>query len=164
MSWSSQQQRRLGMEKGILEKKLKNVSWFNPTSKGNTRVEWRANTNNGKGYTLRVYIPNDFPDQCLIMVVSSPSSPLKRKNGSFLNSSSGAQNTLSAYDGLTQMCHFNSGQWMSQNTLYQILMKGRFIARNRGHFAPVINCQRNLISKWRTKTIVVRESVSPAIF
>ena len=38
------------------------------------------------------------------------------------------------------------------------------IARNRGHFAPVINCQRNLISKWRTKTIVVRESVSPAIF
>ena len=38
------------------------------------------------------------------------------------------------------------------------------IARNRGHFAPVVNCQRNLISKWRTKTIVVRESVSPAIF
>ena len=38
------------------------------------------------------------------------------------------------------------------------------IARNRGHFAPVINCQRNLISKWRTKTIVVRESVSPTIF
>ena len=23
------------------------------------------------------------------------------------------------------------------------------IARNRGHFAPVINCQRNLIFKWR---------------
>ena len=38
------------------------------------------------------------------------------------------------------------------------------IARNRGHFAPVINCQRNLISKWRTKAIVVRESVSPTIF
>ena len=33
------------------------------------------------------------------------------------------------------------------------------IARNRGHFAPVINCQRNLISKWRTKTIVVRQVV-----
>lgn len=64
MSWSSQQQRRLGMEKGILEKKLKNVSWFNPTSRGNTRVEWRVNTNNRKGYTLRVYIPKDFPDQC----------------------------------------------------------------------------------------------------
>ena len=95
MSWSSQQQRRLGMEKGILEKKLKNMPWFNPTSKGNIRVEWWVNTNNGKGYTLRVYIPNDFPDQCLIMVVSSPSSPLKRKNGSFLNSSSGP-NTHSA--------------------------------------------------------------------
>ena len=108
MSWSSQQQRRLGMEKGILEKKLKNVSWFNPTSKGNTRVEWRVNTNNGKGYTLRVYIPNDFPDQCPIMVVSSPSSPLKRKNGSLLNSSSGAQHTLGTHDGLTQICHFNS--------------------------------------------------------
>ena len=38
-----------------------------------------------------------------------------------------------------------------------------YIARNSGHFAPVINCQRNLISKMADK-IVVRESVSPAIF
>lgn len=125
MSWSSQQQRRLGMEKGILEKKLKNVSWFNAISRGNTRVEWRVNTNNGKGYTLRVYIPKDFPDECPIMVVSSPSSPLTRKDGSLLNGSSGKQHTLAAHDGLTQICHFNSSQWMSQNTLYQILMKGR---------------------------------------
>ena len=125
MSWSSQQQRRLGMEKGILEKKLNNVSWFNATSRGNTRVEWRVNTNNGKGYTLRVYIPKDFPDECPIMVVSSPSSPLKGKDGSLLNCSSGKQHTLSAHDGLTQICHFNSSKWMSENTLLQILMKGR---------------------------------------
>ena len=59
------------------------------------------------------------------MVVSSFSSPLKRKDGSLLNGTSGEQHTLAAHDGLTQICHFNSSQWMSQNTLYQILMKGR---------------------------------------
>ena len=55
----------------------------------------------------------------------SLSSPFKRKDGSLLNGTSGEQHTLAAHDGLTEICHFNSSQWMSQNTLYQILMKGR---------------------------------------
>ena len=125
MSWSSQQQARLGLEKDILDTKLKNVNWINPRSAGNTRVEWRVNTNDGNPYTLRVYLANDFPSGCPILVVSSPSSPLRKKDGSLLNSMSGSDHVLSAHDGLTQICHFNSSKWTSENTIYQVLMKGR---------------------------------------
>ena len=39
-----------------------------------------------------------------------------------------------------------------------------FIARNRGHFAPVINCQRNLIFKMADKVYRSQGNVSPTIF
>jgi hypothetical protein len=125
MSWSSQQRSRLGLEKDVLETKLNNVTWINPTSAGNTRVEWRVNTNNGNSYTLRVYLASDFPNSCPILVVSSPSSPLKKKYRSLLDSTSGNDHVYSAHDGLTQICHFIKDRWTSENTIYQVLMKGR---------------------------------------
>ena len=125
MSWSSQQRARLGLEKDVLDTKLKNVQWINPTSAGNTRVEWRVNTNNGKSYMLRVYLASDFPNSCPILVVSSPSFPLRKKGGSLLINASGKDHVLSAHDGLTQICHFTTDKWTSENTIYQVLMKGR---------------------------------------
>lgn len=125
MSWSSQQRSRLGLEKDVLETKLNNVTWINPTSAGNTRVEWRDNTNNGNSYTLRVYLASDFPNSCPILVVSSPSSPLKEKYGTLLDSTSGSDHVYEAHDGLTQICHFIKDKWTSENTIYQVLMKGR---------------------------------------
>lgn len=125
MSWSSQQRSRLGLEKDVLETKLNNVRWINPTSAGNTRVEWRVNTNNGNSYTLRVYLASDFPNSCPILVVSSPSSPLKKKYGTLLDSTSGSDHVYAAHDGLTQICHFIKDRWTSENTIYQVLMKGR---------------------------------------
>lgn len=125
MSWSSQQRDRLGLEKDVLDTKLGNVTWFNPTSAGNTRVEWRVNTNNGKSYTLRVYLASDFPNSCPVLVVSSPSSTLRKKDGSLLNSTCGRDHVYGAHDGLTKICHFITDKWTSENTIYQVLMKGR---------------------------------------
>ena len=125
MSWSSQQQRRLGLEKGILESKLKNVSWYNPTSAGNTRVEWRVNTNSGRSFTLRIYLSTNFPNECPVMVVSSPSSPLMRKDGTNLSFGGRDDHVYGIHDNLTQICHFIPGKWTNDNTLYQVFMKGR---------------------------------------
>lgn len=125
MGWSLQQQARLGLEKDVLDTKLKNVTWINPTSAGDTRVEWRVNTNNGNSYTLRVYLASDFPNSCPVLVVSSPSSPLRKKDGSLLNSDDGRDHVYSAHDGLTKICHFIPDKWTSENTIYQVLMKGR---------------------------------------
>lgn len=123
MPWSATQQRRLGFEKELLEKYFRGrVSWINPT--GDTRVEVRVTCTNDKQYTLRVYLPSDYPNSCPQMVVSSPSSCLRKKNGSLLSGTSGEDHVLASRDGCTQICHYNSGLWRDDNTLYQVIMKG----------------------------------------
>ena len=123
MPWSPTQRQRLGFEKDLLEKYFRNrVSWMNPTS--DTRVEVRVTCTNDKQYTLRVYLPSDYPNSCPQMVVSSPSSCLRRQNGSLLNESSGADHTYGTRDGLTVICHFQPSLWRDDNTLYQVIMKG----------------------------------------
>lgn len=127
MSWNSTQQMRLSVEKDILDSELNGVTWTNPILAGKTQVEWRVNTNNGMSYTLRVYIPGDFPNACPKLVVShSPRcSPLRKKNGFLLDKASGNDHTYPPYEGFTQICHFNPDQWSNVNTLCQILLKGR---------------------------------------
>lgn len=127
MSWSSAQQMRLGVEKDILDSELNNMSWFDRTSAGKTRVEWQVSTNNGKNYTLRIYIPSDFPNECPKLVVSrSPYGSILRKNdGSLLDGASREDHTYSSHDGFTQICHFKPSLWSNDNTLCQVFMKGR---------------------------------------
>ena len=123
MPWSATQQKRLGFEKNILEKYFGNrVSWINPT--GDTKVEVRVSTTNDKQYTLRVYLPGDFPNSCPQMIVSNPSSCLRAKDGSPLIGGSSQNHTLGNIDGCTQICHFKPSLWKDNNTLYQVVMKG----------------------------------------
>ena len=71
MPWSPKQQQRLALEKDLLEKYFgSKVSWIDPT--GNTKVEVRVICSNDKRYTLRVYVPSDYPNSCPQMIVSSP--------------------------------------------------------------------------------------------
>ena len=89
------------------------------------KVEVAITCPNNINHTLRVYLPPDFPNSCPSMVVISPSGLLQRKNGSLMNSMSGADHTLSSKDGYTQICHFLPSSWNGNNTLYQVIMKGR---------------------------------------
>ena len=123
MPWSATQQKRLGFEKNLLEKYFRNrATWIDPT--GNTRVEVRVTCTNDKQYTLRVYLPSDYPSSCPEMIVSYPSSCLRRRDGSLMSGTSGADHILGIRDGCTKICHFNSSLWKDDNTLYQIVMKG----------------------------------------
>ncbi|XP_068719349.1 uncharacterized protein [Montipora capricornis] len=130
MSWSSSQQKRLGYEKGILTKYFgSKVSWINPTARGDTRVEVRVTCTNDNKYTLRVYLPSDFPNACPSMVVIPPSSKwfsyyLRTKNGDKMNDLSASYHTLEGIDGFTCICHFNKSLWTDNNTIYQVVMKG----------------------------------------
>lgn len=128
MPWSASQQKRLGLEKELLEKYLHGrVSWINPT--GSTIVEVRATCTNSKEYTLKVYLPSDFPNSCPDMVVKPPSSTwfsyyLRKKDGSKMDDASGSDHTLEGRDGYTKICHFRSCLWKSDYTIYQVIMKG----------------------------------------
>lgn len=123
MPWSPTQRNRLGFEKELLEKYFSGrVSWIDPT--GNTRVEVRVTCTNDKKYTLRVYLPSDYPNSCPDMIVCNPASCLRKRDGSLLSSTSGYDHTLSSRDGCTKICHFRSDLWRDDNTLYQVVMKG----------------------------------------
>jgi hypothetical protein len=111
------------MEKNILESYFQDkVSWNNPTS--DTTVEVKMATSNDHYYTLRIYLPSDYPNSCPELTVASPKT-LKRCNGSILTgSATSADHTYGAKNGLLKICHFIEGSWTDQFTLYQVFMKG----------------------------------------
>ena len=128
MGRTSSQKSRLAYEKQILEKYFgSKVSWINPSA--DARIEVNVTCSNDKKYTLRVYIPSNFPNDCPKMVVIPPQSSwfsyyLRKKNGSKMNGTSSKFHTLSGIDGYTRICHFNDSLWTDNNTLYQVVMKG----------------------------------------
>ena len=125
MPWSLIQRQRLAFERKVLEAYFRNkVKWINQTDQDATKVEVPITCSNDKEYTLRVDLPSDFPNSFPSMIVSSPRHCLKKKNGSFLNGSSGEDHTLPNKDGCTQICHCRPGLWKNDCTLYQVITKG----------------------------------------
>ena len=125
MPWSLSQRQRLARERNELEAYFRDtVKWINPTDQHATKVEVTVACSNDKEYTLRVYLPSDFPNSCPSMIVSSPCYCLKKNSGSFLNVSSGEDHTLPSKDGCTQICHCKPDLWRNDCTLYQVITKG----------------------------------------
>ena len=120
--WTSKQQKRLGLEKSLLEKYFSGrIRWINETSPGEAKVEVSMTTNANKSYTLRVQIPADFPNSVPILLVTKPSRPLRKKDGGSLGFEDHSWGT---HDGFTQICHYKPCLWSAENTLYEIFMKG----------------------------------------
>jgi len=122
MPWSTSQRQRLGFEKDLLEKYFRNrVTWIDPT--GDTKVEIKVACSNDRQYTLRIYLPTDSPNSVPDMIVKTPSMcRLTRRDGSALAGS--ADHVYGSRDGCTKICHFKPDLWRSNNTLYQVVMKG----------------------------------------
>lgn len=122
MPWSSAQQSRLGVERGLLDNYFPNrVTWIDPS--GGTKVEVRMTTSNDKSYTLRIYLPEDFPNSIPSLVIKNPS-PTRSRSGNVLDKFTDTWHTYGTRDGYTQICHYRPEQWSSANTLYQVFIKG----------------------------------------
>jgi hypothetical protein len=124
-AWDPAQRHRLAMEKQILEKSFRAVTWHNPQTKGATKVDVALTTNAGGRYTLRVNVPSDFPNSCPELLLVSSSKPIRERDGNPLPEVSGQYHTLGKRDGYYQLCHFISNNWDSKNTLYLVFLKGR---------------------------------------
>ncbi|ASC71410.1 hypothetical protein XM38_023620 [Halomicronema hongdechloris C2206] len=124
MNWSKIQQKRLLIEKEILKKYFPAFKWVNPTDSSNTRIEGNVCTNSMKLYTLRVYIPSDFPNSRPDMVVTLPY-PLEGCSGNDLKDygASSSMHTLDPRDGYVQICHYKD--WTDNLTVYLVVLKGR---------------------------------------
>lgn len=94
---------------------------------GFVRIELRASTNKlGNSYTLRCYLPNNYPSSCPFLVVSKPDTPLKDFYGNILgvsydNHCLGSDNEF----GLTAICHCRPDRWeANEMNITEVLMKG----------------------------------------
>jgi hypothetical protein len=122
MVWTPVQRERLVIEKNTLEKYFRlGIAWIDPQNE--TKVEVVLKSNSDNVYTLRIYIPADFPNSCPILVVLQPKTLLLR-NGSRLPEASYTFHTLPDCDGFHRVCHFYPPDWTPDITLYQVFMKG----------------------------------------
>ena len=116
------QQDRLAIEKRTLQKYfLLGITWIDPHHE--TKVEVVLKSNSDKVYVLRIYIPEDFPNSCPVLVVVQPKTLLLR-NGTRLPEASYTFHTLPDNDGFHRICHFYPPDWTQDITLYQVFMKG----------------------------------------
>ena len=123
MVWTRVQRDRLAIEKEKLEQYFRlGVTWIDP--QGETKVQVLLKSNADREYTLRIYIPADFPNSCPALVVVSPPK-LLLKNGRRLPQISDSFHTLEDMDGFHRICHFYPPDWTPDITLYQVFMKGR---------------------------------------
>ncbi|KAL9985025.1 hypothetical protein ACROYT_G007379 [Oculina patagonica] len=121
--WSASQQKRLAFEKDLLERYFRNrVTWIDPT--GNTKVEIRVTCTNNREYTLRIYIPGDYPNSCPQMVISNPAYCFRKGRGIVMDLPNDDDHTWQSKDGCTQICHYKPAEWTDDNTFYQVTMKG----------------------------------------
>jgi hypothetical protein len=116
MAWSPAQRQRILVERDILSVYFPDrVTWLH----GQTKVEIRMTTNNDNEYCLRVYLPADFPNSVPDMVVKQSPQPMPNWENN------GQTHTLTRRDGFLRICHYRASRWSSDNTLYQVFMKGR---------------------------------------
>ena len=122
--WSPAQRHRLAVEKQLLEKNFCGVRWHDSTSRGATKVDVDFTTNVGNRYTLRLYVPGDWPNSCPKLAIVSPKT-IRQRNGNSLPTSSGSFHTLGSVDGYQCICHYLPSSWSASNTMYLVFLKGR---------------------------------------
>ncbi len=123
-TWTANQCQKLGFEKDLLDKYFQNrVTWIDPTRRGHTKVEVQVTCSNDKQYTLRVYVPSDYPNSCPDVVVKTLSK-LKARNGMNLEDYSVENYIGRTRDGYMGIGHVRPDLLGNSNTLYKVVMKG----------------------------------------
>jgi hypothetical protein len=120
--WSTDQQKRLIIEKQILEKFFPNFRWINPTDPENTRVEGNLKANTKMFYKIRIYVPPDYPNSMPDLVVVTPITGYKGRD---INNPSRKMHINSPREGYINICYMPSTDWVPSKTLYSVVIKGR---------------------------------------
>ena len=124
MSWSVEQQVRLGKEQEILQKYF---AQFQFKSAGSLVYLDGAMTTNGKNYyMLRLFVPPDMPNSVPEVVVIYPN-PITDFSGKKLTeyAHSSTMHLLSPKDGYPKICTYKATHWNPNRTFYNVLMKAR---------------------------------------
>ena len=114
------QRLRLAVEKSIIEKYLPSrVTWISPANV-DAKIDVFVKCKSGNKYTLRVYIPHDFPNSCPNMVMKEP----KIRIPDFHDPRSSHTHPLRNHEGYLWIRHFGEREWTCETTLYQVFVIG----------------------------------------
>ena len=124
MGWSMMQQRRLQLEKKILSKYFPSFHWVNQYDPENTVVEGNIITNSRNLYSLKTFVPPDYPNSMPDLVITYPF-PVKGHFGKKLTEygCSSTMHLLTPINDCPAICHYN--EWSPELTVYLVIVKGR---------------------------------------
>jgi hypothetical protein len=132
MSWDSQQQARLALEKRILAEWFPQFEWHDPTE--DTYLKGYLRTNSGRGYGVKVKLTDDYPESPPKALIFDPR-PLLDRDGSPLEEYSYEMHTQkTTKKGNVQVCHYNDANWTESVTLCKVILKVRlWLEAYEGH-------------------------------
>lgn len=113
---------RYQAELNVFRKKLPS-SWycFEGIGTSSPILKMAARTNSGNVYTLHFDL-SQFPMSVPKVFVTKM---LKTKNGVDMSGASSAMHTLGSERGWTRICHYGSGSWTPNVSLYKVFIKCR---------------------------------------
>lgn len=124
---------RLAMEKKVLEKYFPRKFNFVDIDYSWGYLEVGLKTQSGTAYKLRIEAAADYPSSKPSVYVSYPAS-LTDYYGSLMISSSVSMHTLTAKNGMTQICHTWDANWNPNRSFFQVIMKARiWLEAYEGH-------------------------------
>jgi hypothetical protein len=122
MAWTPEQQRRLAIEKAILDERMPLFEFVNPA--GETTVEGNWQSSQSTHYRFLIRLPKGFPDECPSCYVVWPS-PLRGRDQ--LIEAYGSNHAMHTWEtdrpGWTKICTFHPNRWHSQYTLEKVIHK-----------------------------------------
>jgi hypothetical protein len=122
--WSSQQAKRLAIEKKVLEKRMPQFRFYDPT--GATYVQGWQDTSHGRcRFELKVTIPSQFPNEMPRLYVTTPRR-LSKHGGGTINGM-GLSHDFHTFEngpvGCVQICHDKPETWTAAKTLIGVFIK-----------------------------------------
>ena len=124
MAWTTYQQKRLAIEKQLIDVYFPDFELSSPTI--STSWEGLMLTNGNNFYKIRIEIPTRYPDVHPLAYIVEPS-PLLTYNGNKLidHGTSHAMHTFEPKGEWVQMCLYNSVAWTPECTVVKCLKKAR---------------------------------------
>lgn len=124
MAWEYYQQYRLATEKAILAKDFPHFTFYNPFENTYISGTWKSSRNNY--YTIRIVLPQGFPDECPDTYITYPS-PLQGKFKPI--ESYGTSHDMHCWatpvPGWTKICTFRPAYWSAEFSLAMVALKAQ---------------------------------------
>lgn len=124
MGWTITQQKRLQLEKYFIDQLFPTFQVKHPTT--NTYWTGTLTTNADRKYRLRIYIPEQYPEQPPRTYIISPN-PLYTYDGTDLYTigASHKMHTFDSSNSYPQICLYRPENWTAEYTLVSCLKKAR---------------------------------------